>query len=91
MWFGRMSWRSCRPRSWLRLFARSTQPLTKPKPLKQRVEAVAMARAKVVRLPALQLVAVDSTDPVSKGEDTVYTVRVLNEGNAPGFEFGVGR
>lgn len=50
---------------------------------RDKVQAAAMARSRVVRLPALQLVAVDSQDPVPEGEETVYTVRVLNEGNAP--------
>jgi len=42
-----------------------------------------MARANIVRLPALQLVAVDDGDPVSSGQEIQYPVRVWNEGDAP--------
>ncbi len=45
-------------------------------------QAMAMATAKVVRLPALQLIVIDGQDPVSKGNEVVYTVRVWNEGDA---------
>lgn len=41
-----------------------------------------MARAELVRLPALQIVAVDDEDPVSHGEEVQYTIRVWNEGDA---------
>ena len=36
----------------------------------------------LVGIPALQLEVVDSTDPVRIGENTVYTIKVLNEGTA---------
>ncbi len=45
--------------------------------------SMAMATAKVVRLPALQLVAFDDEDPVSQGSEIAYTIRVWNEGDAP--------
>ena len=47
-----------------------------------KARASAMARSTVVRLPALQLVALDSTDPVAIGGETTYAIRVTNEGNA---------
>ncbi len=46
------------------------------------VVATGMANAKVVRLPALQLVVLDDEDPVAKGSNVVYTIRVWNEGDA---------
>lgn len=45
-------------------------------------KAMAMMTAKVVRLPALQLIVVDGQDPVAKDNEVVYTVRVWNEGDA---------
>ena len=48
-----------------------------------KITAEAMARAEVVRLPALQLVALDGTDPVPVDGETTYVIRVTNEGNAP--------
>lgn len=48
-----------------------------------RTQAIAMARAKVVRLPAMQLMVIDDEDPVIKGDQVVYTIRVWNEGDAP--------
>ncbi|PHQ36790.1 COG1361 family protein [Rhodopirellula bahusiensis] len=47
-----------------------------------RATATAMARAKVVRLPALQLTVVDDEDPVSNGSEVTYTIKVWNEGDA---------
>lgn len=47
-----------------------------------RSQAAAMATAKVVRLPAMQLMVVDDEDPVTKGGEVVYTIRVWNEGDA---------
>ncbi|WP_404309536.1 COG1361 family protein [Neorhodopirellula lusitana] len=45
--------------------------------------AMAMATAKVVRLPALQLAVIDDEDPVSNGSKVQYTINVWNEGDAP--------
>ncbi len=36
----------------------------------------------VVGIPALQIEAVDTQDPVAVGEETTYRVRIINEGNA---------
>jgi uncharacterized repeat protein (TIGR01451 family) len=47
-----------------------------------RATATAMARAKVVRLPALQLTVVDDEDPVKDGSEVTYTIKVWNEGDA---------
>ncbi|WP_047817235.1 COG1361 family protein [Rhodopirellula islandica] len=47
-----------------------------------RATATAMARAKVVRLPALQLTVVDDEDPVKDGSEVIYTIKVWNEGDA---------
>ncbi|MCC9656633.1 DUF11 domain-containing protein [Rhodopirellula halodulae] len=47
-----------------------------------RATATAMTRAKIVRLPALQLTVVDDEDPVTNGNEVVYTIRVWNEGDA---------
>lgn len=43
---------------------------------------MAMATAKVVRLPALQLAVVDDEDPVKDGSKVQYTIQVWNEGDA---------
>lgn len=48
-----------------------------------KVTAMAMARVKVVRLPALQLAVVDDEDPVRNGSKVRYTINVWNEGDAP--------
>lgn len=48
-----------------------------------RAESIAMARVNIVRLPAMQLMVIDDEDPVMKGDQVVYTVRVWNEGDAP--------
>ncbi|MFG0261848.1 MAG: DUF11 domain-containing protein [Novipirellula sp. JB048] len=48
-----------------------------------RTQSTAMARAKIVRLPAMQLMVIDDEDPVVKGDQVVYTIRVWNEGDAP--------
>ena len=45
--------------------------------------ATAMARATFVRLPAMQLFVVDDEDPVMNGTQVTYTIRVINEGDAP--------
>lgn len=45
--------------------------------------SMAMATAKVVRLPALQLAVVDDEDPVKNGSKVQYTIQVWNEGDAP--------
>ncbi|EMB19094.1 COG1361 family protein [Rhodopirellula europaea] len=47
-----------------------------------RAIATAMTRAKVVRLPALQLTVVDDEDPVNNGSEVTYTIKVWNEGDA---------
>ncbi|WP_461508177.1 COG1361 family protein [Rhodopirellula baltica] len=47
-----------------------------------RATATAMTRAKVVRLPALQLTVVDDEDPVNNGSEVTYTIKVWNEGDA---------
>ena len=44
--------------------------------------SMAMVTAKVVRLPALQVVILDDEDPVANGGEVVYTARVWNEGDA---------
>ncbi|TWT74248.1 DUF11 domain-containing protein [Allorhodopirellula solitaria] len=44
--------------------------------------AVAMASVEVVRLPALQIMIIDSDDPVANGDEVTYTARVWNEGDA---------
>lgn len=44
--------------------------------------ATATSRAKIVRLPALQMVVIDDEDPVTGGNEVVYTIRVWNEGDA---------
>lgn len=49
---------------------------------KSEASATAMARAEVVRFPALQLVVFDSEDPVATESNVVYTIRVWNEGDA---------
>ncbi|WP_161604494.1 DUF11 domain-containing protein [Roseiconus nitratireducens] len=49
---------------------------------KRRTTSMAMAKASVVRLPAMQLVVIDDEDPAADGEQVVYTVRVWNEGDA---------
>ncbi len=48
-----------------------------------RAESIAMARTKIVRLPAMQLMVIDDEDPVIKGDQVVYNIRVWNEGDAP--------
>jgi uncharacterized repeat protein (TIGR01451 family) len=48
-----------------------------------RTQSTAMATAKVVRLPAMQMMVIDDEDPVIKGDQVVYTIRVWNEGDAP--------
>jgi uncharacterized repeat protein (TIGR01451 family) len=48
-----------------------------------KVTATAMAKANVVRLPALQIAVVDEEDPVTSGSKVQYTVSVWNEGDAP--------
>ncbi|KAA1258650.1 Large cysteine-rich periplasmic protein omcB precursor [Rubripirellula obstinata] len=48
-----------------------------------RATAMAMATAKVVRLPALQLAVIDDEDPVRNGSKVQYTINVWNEGDAP--------
>ncbi|QDS93903.1 Large cysteine-rich periplasmic protein OmcB precursor [Roseimaritima multifibrata] len=48
-----------------------------------RAQSMAVATVKVVRLPAMQLMVVDDEDPVIKGDQVVYTIRVWNEGDAP--------
>ena len=49
-----------------------------------RSEAVstAMATAKVIRMPAMELVVVDDQDPVPTNSNVVYSIRVWNEGDA---------
>lgn len=49
---------------------------------KSEATAMAMARAEVVRLPALQMVVLDDEDPVAQKSDVVYSIRVWNEGDA---------
>lgn len=46
------------------------------------ITAAAMARVKVVRLPALQIMIIDDSDPVSTGDEVTYNTRVWNEGDA---------
>ncbi|QDV62926.1 COG1361 family protein [Crateriforma conspicua] len=48
-----------------------------------RASSTATANTKIVRLAALQLTVVDDEDPVKKGDEVVYTIRVWNEGDAP--------
>lgn len=43
---------------------------------------MAVARAEMVRLPALQMVVLDDQDPVASGDQVVYTICVWNEGDA---------
>ncbi|WP_153556379.1 DUF11 domain-containing protein [Roseimaritima sediminicola] len=45
--------------------------------------STAMTTVKVVRLPAMQLMVIDDEDPVDKGDNVVYSIRVWNEGDAP--------
>ncbi|GAA5504841.1 DUF11 domain-containing protein [Novipirellula caenicola] len=47
-----------------------------------RATSMAMAEAKIVRLPAMQLLVIDDEDPVSNGDEVVYMIRVWNEGDA---------
>lgn len=51
---------------------------------KSKSEAVdkGYAQAKIVRLPAMQLVVYDDEDPVTTGSQVVYSIRVWNEGDA---------
>jgi len=49
---------------------------------KSETVAMALARAEVVRLPAMQLVVFDDQDPVATNSDVVYSIRVWNEGDA---------
>ena len=44
--------------------------------------ATAMATTKIVRLPATQIEVVDDEDPVAAGSEVVYTINVINEGDA---------
>lgn len=50
---------------------------------RSKTTATAMARTKVQRLPAMQLLVVDDEDPVPNGSNVTYTIRVWNEGDAP--------
>ena len=47
-----------------------------------RAQAAAMQTVSIVRLPALQLIVLDDEDPVIKGDQVVYSIRVWNEGDA---------
>ena len=47
-----------------------------------RATAMATQTVKVVRLPALQLIVLDDEDPVIKGDQVIYSIRVWNEGDA---------
>ncbi|GAA4450528.1 DUF11 domain-containing protein [Novipirellula rosea] len=49
---------------------------------KARATSMAMAEAKIVRLPAMQMLVIDDEDPVSNGDEVVYMIRVWNEGDA---------
>ncbi|TWU24822.1 Large cysteine-rich periplasmic protein omcB precursor [Novipirellula galeiformis] len=49
---------------------------------KSETESMAMARAEVVRLAAMQMVVLDDEDPVAKKSNVVYSIRVWNEGDA---------
>src|SRR5262249_45092347 len=44
--------------------------------------ALAAGSTSITGIPALLLEATDSHDPVRVGENTVYTINVLNQGNA---------
>jgi uncharacterized repeat protein (TIGR01451 family) len=47
------------------------------------VVAQATTATRVIRLPALQVYVVDDVDPVPTDDQVTYTIRVLNEGDAP--------
>ena len=49
---------------------------------KTEARATAMVSTKVVRLPATQLEVVDDEDPVEGGSNVVYTINIINEGDA---------
>lgn len=49
---------------------------------KNETVSTAFARTELVRLPALQMIVIDDQDPVSSGDEVVYTIRVWNEGDA---------
>jgi len=45
--------------------------------------AEAVASTRIIRLPGLQIYALDNADPVLLNEEVTYTIRVKNEGDAP--------
>ncbi|EMI19756.1 60 kDa outer membrane protein [Rhodopirellula maiorica SM1] len=47
-----------------------------------RATSMAMVEAKIVRLPAMQMLVIDDEDPVSNGGEVAYMIRVWNEGDA---------
>lgn len=49
---------------------------------KARAESSANANVSIVRLPALQIMVVDAKDPLEKGSEAQYSIRVWNEGDA---------
>ncbi|MEZ6111250.1 MAG: hypothetical protein R3C99_09580 [Pirellulaceae bacterium] len=50
---------------------------------KAKTQAVAMAETELIALPALLLTVVDNHDPVAQDDEVVYSIVVVNQGDAP--------
>jgi uncharacterized repeat protein (TIGR01451 family) len=55
----------------------------------EKVRATANHETELIALPALLLTVVDNTDPVRNGEDLIYSIIVINQGDAPDHEVKV--